>query len=112
MSDPLEYVRELLAKGHTMEAAAYVKRIEPMPLSESVARGLLSMLASAILNPVKRGKGDKIDVDPFVTAGIEYRIRDEVRELCDLGLSQESAFEEVGRRRNKSAKTVERIFRK
>ena len=108
----LECLREHLAKGHLKEAAAYVKMIEPMPLPEGVARGLLSMLANAILNPVPRAKGDKVDLDPFTTVGIEYSIRDEVRALCADGMSQERAFEEVGKRRNKSAKTVERIFRK
>ena len=112
MSEAIETVRKLIEEGHTLEAAAHVKRLEPVPLSEPVARQLLSMLADAILNPVSRGRGNKFDSDPFRTFGVEHSIAKAVKDLHVGGMKLEEAFEIVGSERHKSAKTVERIYRK
>lgn len=111
MSEVVERVREMLAVGHTKEAAAYVKRLAPVPLSEPVARQLLTMLADSILEPVSRGPGDKFGADPGLAAARRYAIFDDVKLLQADGMTLEEAYEVVGEKNHCSAKKVEGIYR-
>lgn len=112
MSRQVECVRAMIERGHLMEAAVHVKRLDGVPLSEVEARSLLSLLATAILDAPARSRGDKFKGDSFAVAGLELAAHDEVHALCLNGMSQVEAFEVVGERRNKSAKTIESYYRK
>lgn len=111
----LDTVREMIAAGHTMEAAQLAK-IVAHALPEAEARALLQVLADAILDPTPRAKNDK----PTVLRKRDGKIsRDELG--FEMGVfcavsnfvgTQADAFLAVGESYDMGEKNVERIYRK
>lgn len=58
-SDTIKALKEMVANGHSMEAAIYAKLLAYSGAMDS--RAALIVLAEAILNPVKRRRGDKFN---------------------------------------------------
>ncbi|MGV8931982.1 MAG: hypothetical protein ACOH1R_07735 [Luteimonas sp.] len=112
MSANLDMALGMVADGHTMEAAIWVKSVAGI-ISDSEARALLHVLADAILVPVPRKRGDKFaGGDKFVGLGKELTIFRAVCKLHSDGETLENAFAIASDMFPISDKTAERLYYK
>lgn len=109
MNQNIDLVKEMIAEGHTLEAAEWAKLMANV-LPENEARALLLVLADAILNPVPRRRGDKFaggrKFEKFVGELVLSNA------ISDSGKTRTAAFDLVGAKHNKSGGTAKRLYYK
>lgn len=103
--------KDMVAEGHSMEAAEYAKVVAHV-LPEAEVRALLHVLADAILSPVPRKRGDK-----FVNRSTFEKLAEEVATVGKVrksGKKVTAAFDFVGQdeRNSTSPGTVKRRYYK
>lgn len=102
---------EMIAEGHAMEAAEWVKLVAHV-IPEADARALLHVLADAILDPPKRARGDKFVNRPSFERFVkEVSLADKVREK---GVKVTAAIDLVGQDKQNATSpgTVKRSYYK